>query len=79
MGIIVFLLIGALAGWLAGNFMKGDGFGLFGNIGVGILGSFIGGFVFNLVGISVGGFIGNVIMATVGAALLLFLLDLIKK
>ncbi|MDA9180272.1 GlsB/YeaQ/YmgE family stress response membrane protein [Emcibacteraceae bacterium] len=44
MGIIAFLIIGALAGWLAGNFMKGAGFGLLGNIVVGIVGAFIGGF-----------------------------------
>ena len=52
MGIIAFLIIGALAGWLAGNFMKGAGFGLLGNIVVDIVGAFIGGFVLGLVGVS---------------------------
>ena len=55
MGIIAFLIIGALAGWLAGNFMKGAGFGLLGNIVVGIVGAFIGGFVLGLVGVDFGG------------------------
>ena len=79
MGIIIFLVIGALAGWLAGTLMKGGGFGLIGNIVVGIVGSVIGGFVFNFLGISVGGMVGSIVTATAGAALLLFIIGLIKK
>ena len=71
-GLIVFLAIGAAAGWLAGTLMKGRGFGLFGNIVVGILGAVVGGFVFGLLRISI-------ITATAGAALLLFIVGLIKK
>ena len=71
-GLIIFLAIGGVAGWLAGTLMKGGGFGLLGNIVVGIVGAVIGGFVFGLLGISVGGLIGSIITATVGAALLLF-------
>jgi uncharacterized membrane protein YeaQ/YmgE (transglycosylase-associated protein family) len=78
-GLIVFLAIGAIAGWLAGNLLKGGGFGLAGNIVVGILGAIVGGFVFRLVGISAGGLIGQVITATAGAAVLLFAIDFIKK
>jgi len=78
-GLIVFLAIGALAGWLAGLLMKGGGFGLVGNIIVGIVGALVGGFVFGLLGISAGGFIGSVVMATVGAVLLLFVVKVIKK
>lgn len=74
--LIIFLAIGAVAGWLAGNLMKGGGFGLLGNIIVGIIGAVLGGFVFGLLGISAGGLIGA---ATAGAALLLFLIGLIKK
>ena len=77
--IIVTLIIGALAGWLAGNLMKGKGFGILGNIVVGILGAFVGGFLFGLLGITAGGIIGSLITATVGAAALLFLVGLIKK
>ena len=77
--IIVILLIGALAGWLAGNIMKGKGFGAIGNIVVGIVGAALGGFLFNLFGISVGGLIGSLITATVGAIALLFVVSLIKK
>ena len=77
--LIAFLLIGAIAGWLAGTLMKGGGFGLLGNIAVGVLGAVIGGFLFGLLGISAGGLIGSIITATVGAAVLLFVVGLIKK
>ena len=56
--IIIFLVIGAVAGWLAGLIMKGGGFGLVGDIVVGIIGSVIGGWLFNLLGIAAGGLIG---------------------
>lgn len=79
MGIIAFLVIGALAGWIAGKLMKGRGFGLLGNIVIGIVGSVIGGFVFGLLGISAGGFVGSLVMATVGAALLLYIVSLLRR
>ena len=78
-GLIAFLFIGAIAGWLAGTLMKGGGFGLFGNIVVGIIGAVIGGYVFGLLGISAGGMIGAIVTATVGAAILLYFVGLIKK
>ena len=79
MNFILFLLIGALAGWLAGNIMKGRGFGLLGNMVVGIVGAFIGGFLFRAVGLASYGLVGSLITATVGAVVLLFLIGLIKK
>ena len=78
-GLIAFLIIGAVAGWLAGTLMKGGGFGLLGNIVVGILGAFIGGWLFGLLGFSAGGMIGSIVTATAGAAILLFVVGLIKK
>lgn len=78
-GLVIFLAIGAVAGWLAGTLMKGGGFGLLGNIVVGIIGAVVGGFLFGLLGISSGGLIGSIITATVGAALLLFVVKIIKK
>ena len=78
-GLIIFLAIGALSGWLAGSLMKGRGFGLLGNIVVGVIGAVLGGFVFNFLGIAVGGILGSIITATVGAALLLFIVGIIKK
>ncbi|MCP3957770.1 MAG: GlsB/YeaQ/YmgE family stress response membrane protein [bacterium] len=80
MTIIWILLIGAVAGWLAGQFMKGRGFGLLGNIVVGIVGAFIGGYALGMAGISLGGgLIGTLITAFLGAVVLLFLVGLIKK
>ena len=79
MDIIIFLAIGAVAGWLSGTLMKGGGAGLIPNIIIGVTGAFIGGFVFTLLGISAGGLIGSIITATAGAAILLWLISLIKK
>ncbi len=77
--LIIFLAIGAVAGWLAGLIMKGRGFGLLGNIIVGIVGAIMGGFVFGLLGIKAGGLIGVIVTATVGAVILLALISVVKK
>ncbi len=79
MQFIFFLIIGAVAGWLAGLIMKGRGLGLLGNLVVGIVGSFLGGFLFGFLGLSVNGLIGSLVMATSGAVALLFIVGLIKK
>ncbi len=73
-GLLIFLLIGALAGWAAGTLMKGGSFGLVGNIIVGVVGAFIGGFLFPRVGLSIEGYLGLFVSATLGACLLLLLL-----
>jgi uncharacterized membrane protein YeaQ/YmgE (transglycosylase-associated protein family) len=77
--LIIFLLIGAIAGWLAGQIMKGGGYGLVGDIIVGIIGAFIGGWLFGRLGIAAGGIIGMIIAATVGAIILIALLRMIKR
>jgi uncharacterized membrane protein YeaQ/YmgE (transglycosylase-associated protein family) len=77
-GLIIFLLIGAVAGWLAGLIMKG-GLGLVGDIVVGIIGSLIGGWLFGLFDIAVGGLIGSIIAAVVGAIILIAIVRLIKR
>ncbi|MBV2130436.1 MULTISPECIES: GlsB/YeaQ/YmgE family stress response membrane protein [Arsukibacterium] len=79
MNFIAFLIIGALAGWIAGNIMKGKGFGLLGNMLVGIVGAFVGGFLFGLLGLASYGFIGSLVTATVGAIVLIYVVSLIKK
>ncbi len=79
MGLIWFLIIGAVAGWLAGKIMKGKGFGLLGNLLVGIVGAVIGGFLFDVIGLVAYGLIGSLIMALVGAIVLLWVVSLIKK
>jgi uncharacterized membrane protein YeaQ/YmgE (transglycosylase-associated protein family) len=77
--LIIFLVIGAIAGWLAGLIMKGGGFGLVGDIVVGVIGSLIGGWLFGLFGIAVGGLIGSIIAALIGAIILIAIVRLIKR
>ena len=76
--LIYFLLIGLIAGWLAGQFMKGRGFGIAGNLVVGVIGALLGGFLFGLVGFQIGGLLARLISATVGAILLLLILQKVK-
>jgi uncharacterized membrane protein YeaQ/YmgE (transglycosylase-associated protein family) len=73
------VLLGILAGWLAGQIMKGSGFGVLGDLVVGILGSLLGSFLFGLLGLSAYGLLGRLVVAVVGAIVLLWLLRLIKK
>ncbi|MGA8806561.1 MAG: GlsB/YeaQ/YmgE family stress response membrane protein [Thermoanaerobaculia bacterium] len=78
--LIWFLIIGAIAGWLAGLVMKGRGFGLLGDIIVGIVGAFLGGWLFGKLGVGFGGGLaGSLIVAFLGAVILLFLVRLIKR
>jgi len=78
--LIVFLLIGAVAGWLAGLIVKGFGFGIVGNIVVGIVGAFIAGYVFPALNVSLGtGIVGAIIHATIGAILLLLVVRVLKR
>ena len=79
--IIIWLVIGAIAGWLAGQIMKGGGFGLVGDIVVGVIGAFIGGWLWGFLRLPAIGpwWLTAIIAATVGACILLFLLRLIKR
>lgn len=77
--LIIFLVVGALAGWLAGFILKGRGFGVLANIIVGVIGAVVGGYVFGMLGVSVTGIVGSIIKATVGAVLLLFVIKVLKK
>ena len=80
MGLIGAIIIGGIAGWLAGMIMKGKGQGILMNIVIGIVGGFIGGFLFGLLGM--GGdtnLIGSLVVATVGAVILLWIVNKIKS
>ena len=77
MKIILFLLIGLAAGWLAGKIM-GAPRGPLANLGIGVAGAFIGGFLGNLVGLVATGLIGALILATLGAVVLLWVLNRVK-
>ena len=80
MEFVWFIIVGLVAGWLAGVIMKGGGFGVIGDIIVGIVGALIGGWLFSTMGVSTGGgLIGAIIVALIGAIILIFLLRLIKR
>ncbi|HRI59727.1 MAG TPA: GlsB/YeaQ/YmgE family stress response membrane protein [Saprospiraceae bacterium] len=78
--LLIVLLIGAVSGWLAGNIRRGYGFGLLGNIVVGILGAFVGNLLSRETGIFLGyGLLGTILTAVLGALVLLFLIGLVRR
>ncbi|HEU6447525.1 MAG TPA: GlsB/YeaQ/YmgE family stress response membrane protein [Verrucomicrobiae bacterium] len=74
-----FILIGLVAGFLAGAVVKGRGFGFLGNIIIGVIGAVLGGFLFNLFGLAATNLLGNLISAFVGAVVLLLLLGIVNR
>lgn len=80
-GLIAWLVVGLIVGWLAGRFMKGGGYGLIGDIVLGIIGAFFGGFIFGLVlpGSSSVGFVGGIVVALIGAVLVIAILRALKR
>ena len=79
-GLLILLIVGAIAGWLAGVIMKGYGFGLIGNIIVGIIGAVIAGWLLPRLGIFIGGgIVGAIINALIGAVILLFVIGLVRR
>ena len=80
MGFIVWIVVGLIAGWLAGVVMKGGGYGVLVDIILGIVGGIVGGWIFGLLGIwPGGGLIGSIIVAFVGAVILVGITRLIKR
>ena len=80
MELLYFLLIGLIVGWLAGLLVKGGGFGIVGDMVMGVLGAFLGGFLVRSLGLSAGGgMLGAIIVATIGAMVLILLLRLIRR
>lgn len=79
MSFLWFILIGIVAGYLAGKIMRGGGFGLIINLVLGIIGGVLGGWVFGLLGIAASGILGSLVTATVGAILLLCIASLFNK
>lgn len=80
MDLLWFLIVGVVAGWLAGMLVKGGGFGLVGDLVVGVVGAVLGGWLFSTLGASVGGgLLASIIVATIGAVVLLFIVRLIKR
>ena len=80
MNVLWFLLVGVIAGWLAGVLVKGGGFGLIGDLVVGIIGALLGGLLFSgLAGTAGGGLLGSILVATLGAVILLVVLRVLKR
>jgi len=78
--LLIFIIIGAIAGWLAGLVVSGFGFGLVGNIIVGIIGAFIAGWLFPRIGFAIGGgILAAIIHATIGAIILLLVIKVLKR
>jgi len=79
-GLIAWLVVGLVAGWLASRFMKGGGYGLIGDLVLGIIGAYFGGFIFSLVlpGSSVG-LVGSVVVAFIGAIILIAIVRALKR
>lgn len=77
--LVIWLIVGAVAGWLAGNIVKGGGFGLLGDIIVGIIGAFVGGWLFTQLHVQIGtGIVSVIAMATIGAVAMLALLRMVR-
>jgi uncharacterized membrane protein YeaQ/YmgE (transglycosylase-associated protein family) len=78
--VLIWLVVGAIAGWLAGTLVRGFGFGLVGNIVVGIIGAVIAGWLFPRLGFRLSrGFVGMILHAAIGAAILLLVLGLVRR
>ncbi len=79
MDIISFLIIGLIAGWIADMLVKNQNFGLVGDLVIGVIGAFIGGFIFNALGIEAYGLLGSIVTAVIGAVVLLLLLNAFNR
>jgi uncharacterized membrane protein YeaQ/YmgE (transglycosylase-associated protein family) len=80
MGILAWIVVGLIAGWLAGQVMKGGGYGLVADIILGLLGGVLGGWIFEKLGVSTGGgMIGSIIVAFIGAVILVGITRLLKR
>jgi uncharacterized membrane protein YeaQ/YmgE (transglycosylase-associated protein family) len=80
MGLLWFLIVGLIAGWLAGVLVKGGGFGIVGDIVIGVIGAILGGWLFSTFGAAPGGgLLGSILVATIGAIVLLVLVRVLKR
>ena len=80
MNLLWFLIVGIVAGWLAGVLVKGGGFGVIGDLVVGVIGAVLGGWLFTTLGASAGGgLVGSIIVATVGAVVLLLVVRMVRR
>ena len=78
-GLLYWIIVGLVAGFLAGKVMKGGGYGVLMDIVLGMLGAIVGGWLFGMLGISAGGLIGGILVAFIGAVILIWLTRMLKK
>ena len=80
MSFVWFILVGLVAGWLAGVIMKGGSYGIMGDINIGVVGALLGGWLFGILGLGAGGgLLGSIVVAFIGACILIFLIRLLKR
>lgn len=77
--LVIWVIVGAIAGWLAGMVVKGGGFGFVGNAVLGIVGAVVAGWIFKALGIAAGGILGSIIAAAIGAIIVLLVIGLIRR
>ncbi len=77
--LIVWIVVGGVAGWLASNIVKGGGMGLVGNVVLGIVGAIVAGFILPAIGIGLSGIFGAIIAAAIGAIIVLLIISLVKR
>jgi len=78
-GLLYWIIVGLIAGFLDGKVMKGGGYGVLMDIVLGMLGAIVGGWLFGMLGISAGGLIGGILVAFIGAVILIWLTRMLKK
>lgn len=79
MNIIIWIVSGIIAGWLAGLIVKGSGFGIIGDFIIGLIGGLLGGWVFGFLGVSATNWVGQVLVAAVGGILLVLIIRMIRR
>ncbi len=79
MNILIWIITGIIAGWLAGMFVKGSGFGVIGDLIIGLIGGLLGGWLFGLLGVSASSWIGQVLVAAAGGAVLVLILRMFRR
>jgi uncharacterized membrane protein YeaQ/YmgE (transglycosylase-associated protein family) len=79
MGLLLWAVVGIVAGWLAGVVMKGGGYGIIGDLIVGLIGALVGGLLFSIFGVGFGGLLGSILVAFVGACLLIAVVRFVSR
>ncbi|MGD8402685.1 MAG: GlsB/YeaQ/YmgE family stress response membrane protein [Anaerolineales bacterium] len=79
MNILIWIITGIIAGWLAGMFVRGGGFGVIGDLIIGLIGGLLGGWLFGLMGVSASSWIGQVLVAAAGGVVLVLILRMLRR